>query len=374
MFVKELQRYSPPVMLPLLFLWVGAVQAGYDELNLTQGVTEISREVYDLHMLILWIVTVVGLGVFAVMFWSIFHHRKSRGAVAAKFHHSTTAEIIWTIIPIVILISMAVPATKTLIFMEETSDPDMTIKVTGYQWNWQYDYLEEELSFFSSLHPEHNDVRNGDSEKKPEDVEHYLLEVDNPMVIPINTKVRILTTAADVIHAWWVPDLGWKRDAIPGFINSNWTIIEEPGVYRGQCAELCGRDHGFMPVVVKAVEEEEYRQWVAQMKLASAEIDPEKSYNTHCAACHQANGQGIPGAFPSLVGSPVVTGPIAAQLNLVLNGKPGTAMQAFGPKLSDEEIAAIVTYQRTSWGNNASKVTAADVQAARQAADSGSAE
>ncbi len=365
MFVKALRSYLQAAMIPLFFLWTGMAQAGYGELNLTRGVTEISREVYDLHMLILWIVTAVGIGVFGVMFWSIFHHRKSRGAVAAKFHHSTTAEIIWTIIPIIILIAMAVPATKTLIFMEEASDPDMTIKVTGYQWNWQYDYLEEDLSFFSSLLPEHNAVRSGDSEKTPQEVENYLLEVDNPMVIPVNKKVRILTTAADVLHAWWVPDLGWKRDAIPGFVNSNWTIIEEPGIYRGQCAELCGRDHGFMPIVVRAVEQEEYQQWVAQMKAASAEIDAEQSYTTHCSACHQANGRGIPGAFPSLVGSPVVTGPVADHLNIVLNGKAGTTMQAFGPKLSDAEIAAIMSYQRTSWGNDAGEVSAADVQAAR---------
>lgn len=366
MFLKELRKYILRASIPLSLLWMGAAQAEYD-LNLTRGVTSISREVYDLHMIILYVVTVIGIAVFAVMFWSIFHHRKSRGVVPATFHHSTTAEIIWTIIPILILVAMAVPATKTLIFMEESEDPDMTIKVTGLQWKWKYDYLEEDLSFFSSLDPEHNAIRKGESDKKPADVENYLLEVDNPVVVPVNKKIRILTTAADVIHAWWVPDLGWKRDAIPGFVNSNWTLIEEPGIYRGQCAELCGRDHAFMPIVVKAVEEDEYRQWVTDMKAQSAEIDPEKLYATHCAACHQANGQGIPGAFPSLVGTPMVTtGPISEHLDMVINGKPGTAMLAFGPQLSDAEIAAIVTYERNAWGNNTGdEVTAADVKAAR---------
>ncbi|OGT65507.1 MAG: cytochrome c oxidase subunit II, partial [Gammaproteobacteria bacterium RIFCSPLOWO2_01_FULL_47_190] len=224
---------------------------------MTRGVTPISHEVYDLHMLILWVVTIIGIGVFSVMFWSILHHRKSKGAVSAKFHHSTTAEIVWTIIPILILVGMAIPATKTLIKMEQTGDADMTIKVTGYQWKWKYDYMDDGLSFFSVLAQDSNDARQPGSNIDLNSIDHYLLDVDQPIVLPINKKIRILTTANDVIHAWWVPALGWKRDAIPGFINDNWIIIEEPGTYRGQCAELCGKDHGFMPIVVKAVPEEE---------------------------------------------------------------------------------------------------------------------
>lgn len=334
-------------------------------LNLTRGVTPVSKQVYDLHMLILYIVTVIGIIVFGVMFWSIFHHRKSKGAVAAQFHHSTTAEIIWTVIPIIILILMAIPATKTLIFMEKTGDADLTIKVTGYQWKWKYDYLDEDLSFFSSLAQTSRDASRRGSGIDPNNVENYLLEVDTPIVLPINKKIRILTTANDVIHSWWVPALGWKRDAIPGFINDNWTYIEEAGTYRGQCAELCGRDHAYMPIVLKAVPEEEYRAWLEEMKNKSVEIDGEKLYASNCAACHMANGQGIPGTFAALAGSPIANGPKAAHIDIVLNGKPGTLMQAFGRQLKDQELAAILTYERTSWGNNAGEVTADDVKAAR---------
>ncbi|MDX1519592.1 MAG: cytochrome c oxidase subunit II, partial [Gammaproteobacteria bacterium] len=296
-------RSSLNRMIPLLLLcWTGPAWAEYG-LNLTRGVTPISQQVYDLHMLILWIVTIIGVLVFGVMFWSIFHHRKSKGAVAAQFHHSTKAEIIWTIIPILILVAMAIPATKTLIFMEKTGDAEMTVKVTGYQWKWKYDYMDEDLSFFSSLSQASNEARQLGSGIDPNEVDNgnYLLEVDNPIVLPINTKIRILTTANDVIHAWWVPALGWKRDAIPGFINDNWTYIEEPGTYRGQCAELCGKDHGFMPIVLKAVPKEEYVAWVEEMKLAQAEAAAgadrewsmdelmskgEQVYGANCASCH----------------------------------------------------------------------------------------
>ncbi len=366
MFVRKLRNVVRGGAVPLLLLWAGNAFAEY-RLNLTQGVTSISREVYDLHMIILYVVTVIGIGVFAVMFWSIFHHRKSKGAVAAQFHHSTFAEVTWTIIPVIILIALAFPATSTLIKMEETGDPDMTIKVTGYQWKWKYDYLDEDISFFSSLGERSVAIRNGASGEKPQDHKYYLLDVDNPVVVPVDTKIRILTTAADVIHSWWVPALGWKRDAIPGFINDNWTIIDEPGTYRGQCAELCGRDHGFMPIVLKAVSKEEYQQWVTAMKTRPAEIDGEKLYATHCSTCHQANGQGLPGAFPALAGSPIATGPLAGHLNIVLNGKAGTAMLAYGPQLSNEELAAIITYERNAWGNDTGdEVSAEDVQAARK--------
>ncbi len=237
--------------------------------NMTRGVTAASRDIYDLHMLILWICVFIGIGVFGVMFWSIYHHRKSRGAVPAQFHESTLVEVLWTVVPMVILISMAIPATQVLIRMADASEAELTIKVTGYQWRWHYDYMDEGVSFFSTLSTPRDQIF-GNAPKG----EHYLLEVDQPMVVPVGKKVRILTTAADVIHSWWVPKLGWKRDAIPGFINENWTLIKEPGVYRGQCAELCGRDHGYMPIVVEAVPEAEFQEWLARMKAKDAPASP----------------------------------------------------------------------------------------------------
>jgi cytochrome c oxidase subunit 2 len=255
-----------------LTAWSAGAHAEF-ALNMPRGVTAISRDVYSLHMLIFWICVVIGVVVFGVMFWSIYHHRKSRGAVPAQFHESTVVEVVWTVIPMVILISMAVPATKTLVRMADARDADLTVKVTGYQWRWQYDYLDEGVKFFSALSTPQAQIRN-DAPKDP----HYLLEVDNPLVVPVGRKVRILTTAADVIHSWWVPDLGWKKDAIPGFINESWTLIEKPGIYRGQCAELCGKDHGFMPVVVKALPEAEFQQWLAEMK-AKSKPNPQTARN-----------------------------------------------------------------------------------------------
>ena len=250
--------------------WSGSACAEF-ALNMPRGVTPVSHDVYHLHMTIFWICVVIGIGVFGVMFWSIYHHRKSRGAVAAQFHESTLIEILWTIIPMAILIVMAVPATATLVRMYDTRDAELTVKVTGYQWRWHYDYLDEGVGFFSTLSTPQAQIRNAAPKG-----EHYLLEVDNPLVVPVGKKVRILTTAADVIHSWWVPDLGWKKDAIPGFINETWTQIEKPGVYRGQCAELCGRDHGFMPIVVKAVPEAEFKEWLTQMK---AKATPQTAQN-----------------------------------------------------------------------------------------------
>lgn len=379
MFVKYLRNIMRGAV-PALLLWSSVTNADWT-LNLREGVTPISHEIYDLHMLILYIVTVIGILVFGVMAWSIFHHRKSRGAVAANFHHSTTAEIAWTIIPILILVVIAVPATKTLVFMEQTSDADITLKVTGYQWKWKYDYIEDDLSFFSSLDKKSNEVRVLDSGIDPATVENYLLEVDKPIVLPVDTKIRILTTANDVIHAWWVPDLGWKRDAVPGYINDNWAIIEEEGIYRGQCAELCGKDHGFMPIVLKAVSKKAYRTWIADTK--QAQIDElnnsdrewakdelmtkgEEVYNAACAACHMANGQGILGAFPALDGSAIATGSIADHMDIVLKGKAGSAMQAFDEQLSDAELAAVITYERNAWSNAVGDIVQpADIKAAR---------
>jgi cytochrome c oxidase subunit II len=379
MFFKKLRDCLMGATTLVLLIWTGVASANEWGLNMTRGVTPISREVYDLHMLILWIVTIIGIGVFGVMFWSIIHHRKSKGAQPAKFHHNTTAEITWTIIPILILIGMAVPATKTLIKMEQTGDAEITLKVTGYQWKWKYDYLDEDLSFFSSLDQASNEARQLNSGVDPRSVEHYLLNVDQPIVLPVNKKIRILTTANDVIHAWWVPDLGWKRDAIPGFINDNWTIIEEEGTYRGQCAELCGKDHAFMPIVVEAVSEEAYYAWIEETKAAqvaaAADSDREwtidelmtrgqEVYQANCAACHMAAGQGIPGTFPALDGSALVKGPAEGHIDIVLHGK--NLMPAFGEQLTDADLAAVITFERNAWSNQTGDmVQPADVKAAR---------
>ncbi len=346
-------------------------------LNMTQGVTSISRQLFSLHMLVLWICVAIGIGVFGAMAYSIYHHRKSKGAKPAQFHESTTVEVVWTVIPFLILVGVAVPATKTLLYLEDTRDADVNIKITGYQWKWKYDYLDEGVSFFSNLAPTSREAIEAD----PTQVENYLLEVDNPIVIPVNKKVRFLITANDVIHAWWIPEFGVKQDAIPGFINDAWVVVEEPGIYRGQCAELCGKDHGYMPIVVEAKSDVEYVAWVADQKataLAEAEAagkiwamdelmaKGEAVYNTNCAACHQANGEGLPGVFPGLKGSAIATGPIPGHLDIIVNGKAGTSMQAFGAQLSDTDIAAVVTYQRNAWGNDTGDVVQpTDVKTAR---------
>ena len=233
-----------------------------NQINMTRGVTSQSVINYNLHMTILWICIVIGVIVFTAMFVSIVLHRKSRGHEAAQFTHSTKAEVVWTVIPVLILVVMAVPATKALINMEIAPETEMTVKITGFQWRWKYEYIEEDLSFISSLDPESNAARRLASGENPADVDNYLLEVDKPLVLPADTRIKFLITADDVIHSWWVPALGWKRDAIPGFINEAWTEIKEPGVYRGQCAELCGKDHGFMPIVLHVLPRDEYVAWV----------------------------------------------------------------------------------------------------------------
>ncbi|MEK9606560.1 MAG: cytochrome c oxidase subunit II, partial [Gammaproteobacteria bacterium] len=285
------------------------------QVNMNEGVTALSREIFDLHMLIFWICVVIGVVVFGVMFYSIFKFRKSKGAVSEHWHENTTVEVVWTVIPSIILIAMAVPATATLMDMYDTSEAEVEIQVTGYQWKWRYQYLNEDIDFFSNLSTPREEITNA-AAKNP----NYLLEVDNPLVIPANKKVRFLITANDVIHSWWVPHFAVKKDAIPGFINESWVKVEEPGVYRGQCTELCGKDHGFMPVVVEVKSEADYAKWVADqkaMKLAMAgEASKEFSmdeliakgegvYQTACAGCHQLNGQGIPGAFPAITGSAI---------------------------------------------------------------------
>jgi cytochrome c oxidase subunit 2 len=359
-------------------------------LNLTKGVTEVSRDVYDLHMLVLYICTGIGIVVFGAMFWSMVFHRKSKGFKPATFHESTKVEILWTAIPVVILIAMAVPATITLIDMENNDDADLTIQVTGSQWKWHYKYFDQDLEFYSVLSTPREQYENQDG-TSAEKGEHYLLEVDRPLVIPTNKKVRFVITSDDVIHAWWVPAFAVKQDANPGFINEAWTKVDEPGVYRGQCAELCGKDHGFMPIVVEVKSEADYAIWLDEQKQmkanaaaaeaaslnASASMDElmqlgETTYTAYCAACHQVSGQGLPPAFPALKGSAIATtGPASAHIDIVVNGKAGTGMQAYGKQLSLKEIAAVVTYERNAWGNNTGEaVQAADVQSVSGASTS----
>lgn len=332
------------------------------ELNMTQGVTPISRQIFDLHMIVFWICVVIGIGVFGIMAYSIMHHRKSKGAEAADFHESTTIEILWTLIPLAILIAIAVPATATLLDLEDTSESDINIQVNAIQWKWKYKYLDEDIEFISSL-----SEKSRNAIKDPTGVKNYLLDVDNAIVVPVNKKIRFLFTSDDVIHAWWVPDLAVKQDAVPGFINDSWALIEEPGVYRGQCAELCGKDHGFMPIVVNAVSEKEYEEWLVAMKAEQAAIaassDKEWSrdelmekgasvYAASCAACHGPTGAGVPPVFPPMTNSPIVLGDIAGHTDIVMNGKTGTAMQAFKGQLSDVDLAAVITYERNALGNN----------------------
>jgi len=346
------------------------------EWNLQTPVTPIARQMYDLHTFIFWICVVIFVAVFGVMFYSIFRHRKSVGHEAHQFHENTTVEIVWTVIPFLILLFMAFPATKTILAMKDTTAPDMTVKITGYQWKWNYDYLQEGFGFYSNLATPLAQIEN----RAPKG-ENYLLEVDNPMVVPVDTKVRVLITAGDVLHAWWVPAFGVKQDAIPGFVRDSWFKAEKTGIYRGQCAELCGKEHGFMPIVVEVKSKEDYAKWAGEQKqkLAAAADDPgkvwdvkdlvaagEKVFAGNCAACHQANGKGVPGAFPALDGSKVVTGAKAAQIALVLNGKPGTAMTPW-KQLSDVDLAAVITYTRNSWGNKTGEaVQPAEIKVARQ--------
>ena len=354
---------------------VPAVAHAAREWNLQQPVTSIARQQYDLHMFIFWICAVIFVGVFGVMFYSLWKHRKSVGHQAEQFHENTVVEIVWTVIPFLILLFMAYPATKTILAMKDTSASELTIKVTGYQWKWNYDYLQDGFGYYSSLATPLAQIEN----REPKG-EHYLLEVDNPMVVPVDTKVRVLITAGDVLHAWWVPALGVKQDAIPGFVRDSWFRAEQTGIYRGQCAELCGKEHGFMPIVVEVKSKADYAKWAADQKQKNAAVadDPakvwdmkdlvasgEKVFAANCAACHQANGKGVPNAFPALDGSKVVLGPPADQIHLVLNGKPGTAMASF-KGLSNADLASVITYTRNAWGNKSGQaIQPAQIQAAR---------
>lgn len=348
-----------------------AVTATANGLNMPRGATGTSHTIYDLHMLIIWVCVVIGVVVFGIILWSVIHHRKSAGHEAARFHENTRLEIFWTLIPTLILIGMALPATRTLIEIYDTGGEDLTVEVRGYQWRWQYKYLDEDLNsrfgFFSNLATPRDEIENQAAKGQ-----YYLLEVDNPLRIPANRKVRFLLTAEDVIHSWWVPEFGVKRDAVPGMLNETWTKVEEPGIYRGQCTELCGKDHGFMPVVVEVMPQDEYDAWY-QEQIAAAEAreealaqtytheelmaQGEEVYDTFCASCHMPDGSGNPPVFPALVDSPVATGPKEEHIDVVLDGVPGTAMQAFGNQLDAAQVAAVVHYERNAWGNDSGDET-----------------
>ena len=344
--------------------------------NLQPPASGVAHDVFQLHNLIMLVCLGIFVVVFGAMFYSLLKHRKSVGHQAAHFHENTTVEVIWTVIPFVILMGMAYPAAKVVIDMKDTSNPDLSIKITGYQWKWGYDYLNEGIGFYSNLSTPREQIQ-GAAEKG----EHYLLEVDEPMVVPVGKRVRLLITANDVLHAWWVPALGAKQDAIPGFIRDIWFKADKVGTYRGQCVELCGKDHGFMPIVVEVVSEADYAAWVAKKKgtaavaaadntktfgMADLVARGEQVYQANCAACHQADGKGLPGVFPAISGSAVATGPIADHIALVMNGKPGTAMAAFAGQLSDADIASVVTYQRNTWSNKMGDLAQpAEIAAAR---------
>ncbi|NGY05072.1 cytochrome c oxidase subunit II [Solimonas terrae] len=388
--------------------------------NMPTGVTEIAHSVHSLHMAVFYTCVVIGVLVFGVMLYSIVNHRRSKHPKPADFHESVKVEIAWTIAPFVVLIGLAIPAAGTLIKMEDTRNSDLTVKITGYQWKWQYEYIGQNVSYFSTLSAESNAARQVGAhglgfsgsfseadldQLKKVDGGHYLVNVDNPLVLPVGKKVRFLITGNDVIHAWWVPDFAVKKDAIPGYINEVWTKVDQIGTYRGVCAELCGRDHGFMPIVVNVVSEDDFKAFIASKQAggtAAAEAAPAETaaapagssaaaapaetaaaapaaaaalgkddlvkkgqavYTANCAACHQASGAGLPPNFPSLHGSKVANGPAEAHITQILKGK--NLMPPFA-QLSDEDIAAVATFERTSWGNQGSVVQPSQVAALRK--------
>ena len=365
---------SKAFVIVFCFFWVDAVFAEADhwQMNMFKGVTSVSRDMYNLHMIAMLVCAIIGLVVFGIMIYSLIHHRKSKGYQAAKFHDNTRLEIVWTLIPFLILLGLAFPATRTLIKLDNVDKSQITIKVVGSQWKWEYFYLDEGLHFYSNLATPYAQIQN----KQPKD-SNYLLTVDKEVVVPVDKKIRFLVTSRDVIHSWWVPEIGIKRDAMPGFMYEAWARIETPGVYRGQCTELCGVGHAYMPIVVRAVPMEEYQQWVIQ-QLAEEKAWSEQQnnltsqktktrdelmklgkekYNMVCAACHQSNGKGIPPMYPALKGSSIAVGyPIDRHINMLLIGSPGSAMQSYADMLSNEEIAAIITYVRNAWENNTNDI------------------
>ena len=345
----------------MLSLYPSKVLSDWDALNMREGVTQVSRDVFELHMLIFYICVAIGAVVFSVMFYSLFRYTKKRNPNPSTFHESTKLEVAWTIVPFLILIAMAVPASKTLTEIYDDEEGEINIQVVGYQWKWEYKYLEDDINFFSNLSTDQDEIYN----LVPKG-ENYLLEVDEPLIIPVDTRVRFLITANDVIHSWWVPDFAIKQDAIPGFINTAWTRAEETGIYRGNCTELCGKNHGFMPVVVKVVEKDEYNDWVLAKKeeaiklaeltekewsLAELTERGEGVYQKNCVACHQMNGEGLPPIFPALAGSDIVMFDKVRNVEILMEGVQGAAMQSFANQLSEVDMAAVITYTRQAWGN-----------------------
>ena len=345
----------------MLSLYPSKVLSDWDALNMREGVTQVSRDVFELHMLIFYICVAIGAVVFSVMFYSLFRYTKKRNPNPSTFHESTKLEVAWTIVPFLILIAMAVPASKTLTEIYDDEEGEINIQVVGYQRKWEYKYLEDDINFFSNLSTDQDEIYN----LVPKG-ENYLLEVDEPLIIPVDTRVRFLITANDVIHSWWVPDFAIKQDAIPGFINTAWTRAEETGIYRGNCTELCGKNHGFMPVVVKVVEKDEYNDWVLSKKeeaiklaeltekewsLAELTQRGEGVYQKNCVAWHQMNGEGLPPIFPALAGSDIVMFDKDRNVEILMEGVQGAAMQSFANQLSEVDMAAVITYTRQAWGN-----------------------
>ena len=361
MFLNLFKYLNKKILFVILFITAPLINADWFALNMTRGITDISNEVFELHMLIFWICVAIGVLVFGVMFYSMYAHTRKKNPIPATFDDNHKLEIAWTIIPFLILIAMAIPASKTLIKMYDDTAGDINIQVTGYQWKWQYRYLEDDVSFFSNLATDWDEINN----LVPKG-ENYLQEVDEMVVIPTGKKVRFLITANDVIHSWWMPAFAIKQDAIPGFVNTAWTKVDVPGIYRGKCTELCGKNHGFMPIVVKVVEQDEYEEWVGIKKeeaqklaeLTTKEWTTEELvsrgqsvYEVNCVACHQTNGQGIAGIFPALVGSDIVLNNKERNIEILMEGVQGAAMNSFS-YLSEVEIASVITYTRQSWGND----------------------
>ena len=360
---KKFNNLSKSAFAALLMisLYPSKVLSDWDALNMREGVTQVSRDVFELHMLIFYICVAIGAVVFSVMFYSLFRYTKKRNPNPSTFHESTKLEVAWTVVPFLILIAMAVPASKTLTEIYDDEEGEINIQVVGYQWKWEYKYLEDDINFFSNLSTDQDEIYN----LVPKG-ENYLLEVDEPLIIPVDTRVRFLITANDVIHSWWVPDFAIKQDAIPGFINTAWTRAEETGIYRGNCTELCGKNHGFMPVVVKVVEKDEYNDWVLAKKeeaiklaeltekewsLAELTQRGEGVYQKNCVACHQMNGEGLPPIFPALAGSDIVMFDKDRNVEILMEGVQGAAMQSFANQLSEVDMAAVITYTRQAWGN-----------------------
>jgi len=361
MFKKVTTTVNKGLAAIFLSIFTSPSFAAWSDLNMTQGVTAISKEVFGLHMLIFWICVAIGIVVFGVMFYSMFAFTKKKNPNASTFHENTSLELAWTIVPFLILVLMAVPASNTLTKIYDDTEGDINIQVIGYQWKWEYRYLEDNIGFFSNLTTDLDEIYN----RTPKG-EHYLEEVDEAVVIPVGKKIRFLITANDVIHSWWMPDFAIKQDAIPGFINTAWTIVDKPGTYRGKCTELCGKNHGFMPVVVKVVPQDEYDLWVTGKKEAAlkmAELTEktwsaeelvqrgEGIYQKNCVACHQSNGAGIAGIFPALAGSDIVLNNKARHLEILMEGVQGAAMASYANQLSEVDMAAVITYTRRSWGN-----------------------